>query len=100
MFVYSIRIMDAKPLAASGLLLASVSFGIVVSTAIGNQRRPARDERMFENIVEASDEGDLAILVIGENHVKGIAGHAAATGVGYDAYWLSSTADLDEESSE
>lgn len=76
------------------LSLGTFGIGVAVSRAVGDQRRPARDQRMFENIVEACEEGDKAVLITGENHVKGVASHAAASAVEHDTYWLSSTADL------
>jgi len=91
--IFSLFVMARVPTAGVILTLGSVGFGVVVSRAIGDQRRPARDQRMFDNIVEACDEGDHAVLITGENHVKGVASRADASGIDYDAYWLSSTAD-------
>jgi len=97
-FITSFFLMLRTPTVGVLATLGSVGFGIAVSRAIGDQRRPARDQRMFENIVEACEDGDKAVLITGENHVKGVASHADASEIDYDAYWLSSTADLTEQS--
>lgn len=77
--------------------LGAFAFATTVATRVGDVRRPIRDQRMFETILESCEENSCSqvVLITGENHVQGVASNAAAHGVDYDAYWLSSTADLD-----
>lgn len=89
----SIVLVTAPPV-GTVLMLGIFGFAVATSRAVRDQRRPARDQRMFQNIVKASDSGDYAVLITGENHVQGVASHAAASSIEYDAYWLSSTADI------
>ena len=94
----SFSLLFIVPLAGALLMVGSFGFALVVKTAVGDQRRPARDERMFQNIIGASDSGDYAVLITGENHVQGVASRAAASSIEYDVYWLSSTADITDKS--
>lgn len=84
-------------LTAAGLILmlGTIGFVVGVSREIADKRRPARDKRMFDNIVKACDQKDRAVLITGENHVRGIAIRADAFEIDYDGYWLSSTADIE-----
>jgi hypothetical protein len=99
LLIVSVRFLFVVPFVGMVLTLGSFGFAIAVSRAVGDQHRPARDERMFENITSASEVGDHVVLITGENHVKGVASHAAASSVEYDACWLSATADLTDEPS-
>lgn len=99
LLIVSVVFLFTVPVVGAVLTLGAVGFALTVSRAIGDQRRPARDARMFENITAASETGDHVVLITGENHVKGIGSHAAAASIEYDAYWLSATADLTDESS-
>lgn len=90
------------PMAATGStpwmisVLGAVAFSTQVGSMLGDVRRPIRDKRMVENILESSAEYDCSdvVLITGENHVQGVASNAAAEGLQYHAFWISSTADL------
>ena len=93
-----VTVPPAGPPTGSFLMLGSFGFAVAISRAVGDQRRPARDQRMFQNIVEASDSGDHVVVITGGNHVQNVASHAAASSIEYDAYCRSSIADITNKS--
>jgi hypothetical protein len=95
LFFFLATLMLSRSILAGILLLAgSMGWAIGFSSYISTNRRPKRDERMFNNILEVSSNGDQGVLITGENHVQGIACRAAAAQIDHESHWLSTTADL------
>jgi len=78
------------------LLLLFTTLGAIIGVTylLHDARNSARDKRMFNNILDRAEGGEEVVVIVGENHVEGIASHAAAASIEYEAQWLSSTADL------
>jgi len=91
----SIYTMPISPIVGFLLFFTSLGTVLTVSKTLGDARRPARDKRMFENILDACDQDDRVAVIVGENHIKGLSCHASISGINHETAWVSSTADIE-----